>query len=297
MNAGHAYVETIGPRDAGATVLHHLATRHRHSSAAVWAERIEAGQVLVDGRVPVAVMRLRAGQRLVWHRPPWHEPAVPLGYAVLAMDDDLLAVAKPAGLPTAPAGGFLAHTLLRCVRDRHPEATPMHRLGRGTSGIVLFARTERARRALARSWRAGLVERVYRALVTGHPSAADFTVETPIGPVPHPVLGTVHGASAGGRPARTDVHVLDTSGDATLVEVVIATGKPHQIRIHLAAAGHALVGDPLYGHGGLPRPGITALPGDGGYHLHAVRLAFPHPASGLRTVVECAPPLVLRRHW
>lgn len=297
MNAGHAYVETIGPREAGATVLHHLATRHRHSSATVWAERIEAGQVLVDGRVPAAVTRLRAGQRLVWHRPPWHEPPVPLGFAVLARDDDVLAVAKPAGLPTAPAGGFLAHTLLRCVRDRYPEATPMHRLGRGTSGIVLLARTDRARRELARAWRAGRVERVYRALITGHPSTTDFTVETPIGPVPHPVLGTVHGASAGGRAACTRVRVLDAVGTATLVEVEIATGRPHQIRIHLAAAGHPLVGDPLYGDGGLPRPGINALPGDGGYHLHAVRLGFPHPGSGVRTVVDCAPPPVLRRHW
>lgn len=287
MNGGWAYAETIGPRAAGATVLHHLAGSYRHSTASTWAERIEAGQVRVDGVVAVATMRLRAGQRLVWHRPPWQEPAVPLGYAVLSVDDDLLAVAKPAGLPTAPAGGYLAHTLLWCVRARHPVATPVHRLGRGTSGIVLFARSVWARRTLAAAWRDGAVERVYRARVDGTP-AEGFTVDAPIGRVHHPVLGTVHAATPHGRPACTTVRPVGTS----LVEVTIATGRPHQIRIHLAFAGHPLAGDPLYGPGGVPR--TQALPGEGGYALHATRLTFPHPRSGRPTTVECAPPALLR---
>jgi 23S rRNA pseudouridine1911/1915/1917 synthase len=79
-----------------------------------------------------------------------------------------------------------------------------------------------------------------------------------------------------------------------VVAVRLGTGRPHQIRIHLAAAGHPLVGDPLYGPGGVPRPGGCALPGDGGYRLHADRIVFPHPASGARVVVDCAPPPVLR---
>ena len=86
---------------------------------------------------------LRAGQTLVWRRPPWEEPAVPLAFAVLFRDAHLLAVAKPRGLPTMPAGGFLTHTLLHLVQQRFPAATAMHRLGRGTSGLVLFARTRR----------------------------------------------------------------------------------------------------------------------------------------------------------
>lgn len=288
MNRGFAYTETIGPRAAGATVLHHLASTYRHSSAGAWAERIDAGQVHVDGVMAVATTRLRAGQRLVWYRPPWLEPAVPLGFAVLHADDDLLAVAKPAGLPTAPAGGYLVHTLLRCVRDRYPGATPVHRLGRGTSGVVLFARTGHARRSLAASWRAGDVERVYRARVDGTPPPTPFTVDVPIGRVPHPVLGTVYAAMPHGRPARSDVRPLAGS----LVEITIATGRPHQIRIHLAVAGHPLAGDPLYGAGGMPRS--RALPGEGGYALHATRLVFPHPADGRPLAVECGPPPALR---
>jgi 23S rRNA pseudouridine1911/1915/1917 synthase len=281
---------------AGRSVLEHLAERYRHSTATEWESRIRRGQVRLDGIRASSTDRLRAGQLLIWNRPPWREPWVPLDFALLHADADVLAVAKPRGLPTMPAGGFLTHTLFWEVRRRFPEASPVHRLGRGTSGVVLFARSARARRSLAGAWRAEHVARIYLGLVEGRPARRRFAIDHPIGPVAHPLLGTVHGVSAGGRPARTIVHTLCAEAHASLVEVRIETGRPHQIRIHLAAAGHPLVGDPLYGCGGLPRPGSRALPGDGGYLLHAARLVFPHPASAVLTTVECAPPPGLRLH-
>ena len=169
----------------------------------------------------------------------------------------------------------------------------MHRLGRGTSGLVLFARTDRARRGVAAQWRDGRVEKEYRALVAGCPAVSSFTVDARIGPVPHPRLGSVHGVSADGRPAVSHVRVLAERGDATLVSVSIPTGRPHQVRIHLAASGHPLVGDPLYAAGGGLAPD-PALPGESGYWLHARRLALAHPATGERVVLECAPPPPLR---
>lgn len=195
-----------------------------------------------------------------------------------------------------PAGGFLENTLLALVREIDPDATPLHRLGRGTSGIVVFGRTRRARSSLSRAWRNGNVQRFYRGLVEGVPGKSGFTVETPIGPVPHPVLGTVHGASNEplARAARTDVRVIRTSSAGSLVEVEIKTGRPDQIRIHLASVNHRLLGDPLYGPGGTPRSDSRALPGEGGYWLHAERISFPHPLSGDETVVECEPPPCLR---
>jgi 23S rRNA pseudouridine1911/1915/1917 synthase len=293
VNAGFEYREEVGPEAAGRTVIAWLAARYRHSTVAAWRERVAAGEVRVDGEVALATAVLRPGQSLAWRRPPWEEPAVPLSFAVLYRDEHLLAVAKPRGLPSVPNGGFLEHTLLFRVRRLHPEAVPMHRLGRGTSGLVLFARTDSARRHVAAEWRAGRVEKTYRALASGVLSAESSTIDSPIGLVPHPRLGRVHAASSAGRPARSHVRVLARRGDATLVEVTIPTGRPHQIRIHLAAAGHPLVGDPLYVAGGVPGP-RPALPGEGGYRLHAHRLALAHPVGGRRLVLECSPPPELR---
>jgi len=292
MNDGYEYGEQIGADAAGRTVAAHLALRHRHSSAEVWTARIAAGEVLVDGEAAAASTPLRAGQTVVWRRPPWEEPAVPLAFAVLYRDAHLLAVAKPRGLPTMPAGGFLTHTLLHVVQERFPEAAAMHRLGRGTSGIVLFARTDEARRGIAKAWRTGAVVKGYRALVTGVPSREAFDVDTPIGLVDHPRLGRVYAAVAEGKRSLTHVRVCAAHDGQALVEATIPTGRPHQIRIHLAAAGHPLVGDPLYVAGGVPGP-LPALPGEGGYRLHAHRLSLDHPVTGARVEIECGPPRAL----
>ena len=293
MNEGFAYRAVVGPEAAGETVLAHLARLYLHSSEEVWRERIAAGEVSLGDAAAAATDLLRPGQALVWRRPPWEEPAVPLAFAVLHRDAHLLAVAKPRGLPTVPNGGFLTHTLLHLVRGLAPEATPAHRLGRGTSGLVLFALTAEARRALAAAWRGRQIEKTYRALVTGVPKAPTFTIEVPIGLVPHPRLGQVHATTRGGKRSVSQVKVLAAAEQGTIVEVTIPTGRPHQIRIHLAAAGHPLVGDPLYVAGG----GIAAepgLPGDPGYWLHAHRLRMAHPTTGDRVFLECSPPPALR---
>jgi 23S rRNA pseudouridine1911/1915/1917 synthase len=292
VNSGFEYRDEIGAGGAGLTVLAYLVARYRHSSESTWRERIARGEVRLAGACADPSDLLPAGAVLTWRRPSWEEPAVPLSFAVLFRDADLLAVAKPAGLPSVPNGGFLEHTLLHQVQRRFPEATALHRLGRGTSGLVLFARSDRARRSLAAAWRRGEVKKLYRALVTGSPAEDEFTVTAPIGPVPHPTLGRVHAASAEGKPAVSYVRVLCRRERDALVEVAIPTGRPHQIRIHLAAAGHPLMDDPLYGVGGVPGPG-AARPGDLGYRLHAWLLSFAHPASGAPVTLECPPPPAL----
>jgi 23S rRNA pseudouridine1911/1915/1917 synthase len=121
-----------------------------------------------------------------------------------------------------------------------------------------------------------------------------MTISTPIGPVPHALLGSLHAASPQGKPSLTRVTVLERRADCFLCDVHIATGRPHQIRIHLAAAGHPLVGDPLYVRGGIPAPDTRALPGDPGYLLHAAEMSLLHPRTRRKVVITCEPPALLR---
>ncbi|NLI83012.1 MAG: RluA family pseudouridine synthase [Deltaproteobacteria bacterium] len=294
LNGGFAYREHVGKVDSGTTILDYLAARYGHSSRDLWRMRLEAGEVLLDGAPAGPYSILKQGHSLVWRRPPWEEPQAPLGWAVLYRDGHILAAAKPSGLPTLPGGGFLEHTLLSLVRKHYPEAVPVHRLGRGTSGIVLFARTKQARSTLCQAFRKREVDKSYRALVVGVIPDDAFVVSIPIGPVPHPWLGSVHAVNPLGKEAVTRVRVLSRQGGRSIVEAHIETGRPHQIRIHMAAAGYPLVGDPLYAVGGLPHPASTACPGDCGYLLHAQRLRLRHPSTGAFLEVQCAPPPLLR---
>lgn len=288
-NRGCTYFDRVGTDGAGTTLARFYAERHRHSPETVWRARAEAGEISRNGRTAGPDERLAAGDSLAWRRPPWDEPEVPTDWRAVFEDAHVLAVDKPAGLPCMPAGGFLEHTLARLVAAARPgeNPVPVHRLGRGTSGLVLFAKTPVARRVLASLFRdgtarsGGVLEKRYLARTVPLPDARPgdrFAVEAPIGPVPHGHLGSVWAASPGGKPARSVCTVLETDGGSTLWDVKIATGRPHQIRIHLAWLGCPLAGDPLFLPGGVPRPDV--LPGECGYFLRAAKLRFPHPATG-----------------
>lgn len=294
LNRGFTYRTQVGPGAAGQRLIDWLGATFDHSTSAAWATRLSAGEVKLDEAPSSGAERLRAGQVVAWRRPPWDEPDVPLHFDVVHEDADVVAVAKPGGLPTMPAGGFLDHTLLALVRARFGEAHPAHRLGRFTSGLVLFARTRPAAATLAAAWRAHDVTKDYRALVAGDPAWTTVDLDTPIGPVPHAMLGSVHAASPAGRPAHSRATVLERHGATALCEVRITTGRPHQIRIHLAAAGHPLAGDPLYAPGGHTRADTQALPGDGGYLLHAHRLRLAHPSGAGMLALVAPPPPPLR---
>ncbi len=284
-------------------MLAFYATRYTHSTEAEWVERIASGAVRLDGRCVAHDTILRAGQVLSYHRAPWTEPAAPSDFGVILADDHIIAVDKPSGLPVLPGGHHLDSTLLALVRarfDGEVPPSPIHRLGRGTSGIVLFARTKTALRELNRAFSQRRVEKRYRALVQGIGLPRRRVIEVPIGPVPYPPTGHLSAATADGAPSKSICLRLreDRERSQTLVEVHIVTGRAQQIRIHTAAIGHPLVGDPLYVSGGRPAALVAGrpapLPGDCGYHLHAIHLAFDHPISGERVEIDSAPPPALR---
>lgn len=289
LNQGWSYREQVGPAAAGLTVLDYLTATRRHSTPSEWAGRFDRAEVEVNGVRAAPSFVLQRGHTVVWHRPPWDEPAVPTAFAIVHEDDSLIAVDKPSGLPTMPAGGFLEHTLMNLLRQQFPEASPLHRLGRCTSGLVLFARTHAAGAALSKAWRDHEVKKTYRALASGVANTDRIEIDAAIGPVPHPQLGRVHAASADGKASHSLATVLERRADHTLFSVAITTGRPHQIRIHLACAGHPLVGDPLYDVGGVIKAS-PGLPGDGGYLLHAEHLAFGHPITGAAMHLTARPP-------
>jgi len=292
MNHGWSYREQVGPNGAGLTALDYLAAARSHSTAAEWVDRFERGEIEIDGTRANPAIVLQLGHLIVWHRPPWDEPAVPTNFALVYEDESLVAVDKPSGLQTMPAGGFLEHTLMHLLRQQIPEASPLHRLGRYTSGLVLFARTHAAAAVLSKAWRDHEVKKTYRALGSGVATRDRIEINAAIGPRPHPQLGSVHAASTAGKPSRSVATVLERGGRDTLFSVDIATGRPHQIRIHLAYAGHPLVGDPLYDVGGVIKDN-PGLPGDGGYFLHSEQLLFSHPVTGQPLQLRAPAPAAL----
>jgi 23S rRNA pseudouridine1911/1915/1917 synthase len=271
------------------------AARYPHSSAAVWRQRLAAGEICRNNQQLQADVALAAGDGLIWHRPPWQEAAVPVLPGPLFDDGDLLVFDKPSGLPVLPAGGFLEHTLLAQLQARWPDARPLHRLGRFTSGLLICSRSRASRAWLSAQLRETTLvspcRKTYRALLQP-PAPGSHLLElkpgeplsltTPIGRCAHGRLGTIWAAAPAdpaALPASSALRLLERGERAWLVEVTIATGRPHQIRIHTAAAGAPLLGDPLYGPGGVALD--QALPGEGGYHLHAHRLRLACPDGGL----------------
>jgi len=300
-NGGYTYGDRIAAPDEGVPVAAFYARHYPHSTEETWRERVRAGQVRLNGQPASPDEPLARGDRLSYYRLPWEEPEVRTDFGTLYEDGEVLVLDKPSGLPVLPGGMFLEKTLLCLVRQRYGAGcSPVHRLGRGTSGVILFARNARAAGSLAEAMRSRRILKVYLALASGTAMPDTFTVDAPIGPVPHRRPASVHAYRSGGRPAESHVRVVRRFPDRneTLLEVTIPTGRPHQIRIHLSFVGFPLVGDPLYLPGGIPRSDgeddeSAATPGKTGYLLHSWKIRFPHPAKCEELEVIAPPPPAL----
>ena len=254
------------------------------------AELIGDGSVLVNGHPAAKSDRVPAGEWLDVTLPPPPETAqarpepVP-GLVVVYEDDDIVVVDKPPGVAAHPTPGWNGPTVLQgLLAGGHTIATSgaaerqgiVHRLDATTSGLMVVAKSERAYSALKRAFREREVDKIYHALVQGHPDPLRGTVDAPI--ARHPSGDGRFAVVAGGRPSVTHYDTLEAFRAASLIEVVLETGRTHQIRVHMAAIRHPCVGDRLYG----ADPVLAARLGLTRQWLHAVRLGFAHPAGGHR---------------
>ena len=262
-------------------------------SRSVAARLVATGGVRLNGAVVTSgTRRVAEGESLAVHidlrddPQPAADPDVVFG--TVFEDPDLIVVDKPSGLVVHPGAGHDSRTLVHGLLARYPDIAGVgdthrpgivHRLDRGTSGLLVVARTERAHQLLVEQMRAHQPERVYCALVREHPEAPAGLIDAPIGRSSrNPQRMTL---TDRGRPARTRYTVerrYARPARVALLECRLETGRTHQIRVHLRAIGHPVIGDPTYGPGraddafGLSRP-----------FLHARSLSFSHPVSG-RTV-------------
>ena len=192
---------------------------------------------------------------------------------VLFADEDILVIIKPAGLRSTPDGWHPDLPHLRAVLEpEHGRLWLVHRLDKDASGVMILARNAEAHRALSLQWERREVEKVYHAIVHGEPAWRERTVDAPLrANVGRRKRTVVHPQ---GKPAQTALRVIRRLAGYALVEARPATGRRHQVRVHLYHAGHPIVADPLYGPGPQPGDPIRRLA------LHARRLTFRHPRTG-----------------
>ncbi|GAB2514142.1 RluA family pseudouridine synthase [Paramicrobacterium agarici] len=251
------------------------------------AEVIDVGGVELDGRRLQKSDRLRANGWLTVSWTPRHEPVIEAiavdDLAIVHDDDDIVVVDKPTGVAAHPSVGWTGPTVLGALAaagytiatsGQAERAGIVHRLDVGTSGLMVVAKTERAYTALKRAFHDREVEKIYNAVVQGHPDPFTGTIDAAIGR--HPKHDWKFAVTSDGKPSVTHYETLEAFPYASLLEVRLETGRTHQIRVHMAAVKHPCVGDPLYG----ADPTLSERLGLTRQWLQAVRLSFAHPATG-----------------
>ncbi len=274
---------------AGRRLDRALAERLPSLSRARLQRMIEAGAVEVSGQRVKPSHRLRAGERVSGRvpEPVAAERALPeaIPLAVAFEDADVIVVDKPPGLVVHPAAGHASGTLVNALLHHCGKSLSgiggvlrpgiVHRLDKGTSGLIVAAKNDLAHRSLSAQFKRRSIDREYLALVRGKVSADSGSIDAPIGR--HPSDRKRFSTRARrGRHAVTHWQVERRLGELTLLRVRLETGRTHQIRVHLASAGLPIAGDPVYGGG---RAATRAL-GLARQALHATRLGFEHPRSG-----------------
>jgi 23S rRNA pseudouridine1911/1915/1917 synthase len=291
----------VVPREAAGARLDRFVAGAMGISRAEVQRWIEAGRVTVEGAQSDASAHVRAGQRVevlpMARKATTALPDGSVAFDVLHEDDDLIVLYKPPGLVVHPAkgheGGTLVNGLLARGYFRREELGDderpgiVHRLDKGTSGVMVVARTPDAREKLKAQFQAHAIERAYDAIVVGHAPGGSY--DTWHGRHPHDRKRFTSRVKSGKR-AVTHVQVLQWLQGATLVKCTLETGRTHQIRVHLAESGWPVLGDPLYGKPPRDQRVRQVAERLGHQALHARVLGFVHPRTGKPMRFEAPPP-------
>ena len=245
---------------------------------------IRAGLISIDGITTTRSSTKVISGQIIRVKPPkdYLAPAITpseLSLNVVFEDDDIAIIDKPSGMVVHSGAGHLTDTMANAAVTRWPKISSVgdtdrpgivHRLDRDTSGLLIIALNPTAYNNLTLMIKKHEIERIYTALVHGHPKSSTGTIDAPIGRDPH--HRTRQAVNAGGRPALTHYEVIREIGQFSFIKVRLETGRMHQIRVHMTAIGHPIVGDQTYGK----RQGIANLRRQ---FLHASKLTFNHPIS------------------
>ncbi len=297
---------TFSPENEPARIDLFLSREMEGESRAAIQRYIETGCVLIDGMPVRTSLKLRGGEQIEIDIPP-PLPAQPLAEAipldVLYEDGDLIVINKAAGMVVHPGAGNTSGTLVNALLAHCSDLAGIggelrpgivHRLDKGTSGVLVAAKHDRSHQALSEQFSAHTVKRIYQALVFGSPPEDTGKIEGIIGRHPTERL-RLSGKAKNGKHAVTRWKVKERYGRISLVELRLETGRTHQIRVHLTEAGFPLLGDPLYPDGGrgnnIPDTQLRGMINRlGRQALHARCLGFIHPSSGEYIEFTTEPP-------
>ena len=275
-----------------ALIVDYLSTRFTYFSAEKWGELVENGRLTHNSQPCTLETRLRQGDTVTYDMPD-PEPPEDLDVSIVYEDEWLLGVNKPPNFRVHSKGRFVTENLIYYLRYQHdpayPEADLVNRLDANTSGVVVLARDKKTLRQLGDYFATGQVEKTYLAVVVGQPEPANGVIDLPLGKVPGTKTARQQVMDAGeGKTAVTHYQTLEHLGsDYALVQLQPHTGRTHQLRVHMAAIGHPLVGDALYqmndadflhwvenGRSPIKMPHLQRQA------LHCVATQFIHPVTG-----------------
>ena len=260
------YRSHVPPQYDSFPIEKYFATRFSYQDEEEWSRQIRAGKIIVNGKVALIGQKLRASDLTITNGGFRIEPAADRTLNVIYEDKDIRAFNKSAPIPVHPCGRYFKNSMTEILKDVYPDEVPrpIQRLDVTTTGVIVFARTQKAAAFLMQEFKQNRVEKEYFALVEGVPRSKQFTIDKPIGKLTASKR-VVGGEIPSSQPARTDVEWLTSINSLSLLRVTPCSGRTNQIRVHLASVGLPIYNDSVYGNGKVS---------DQEFNLHHRRMQF-----------------------